>query len=320
MTVDRAPAANPRRLTCTVDAAHEGATVEDVLRQQLGLTHRAVSRAKFINPGITLDGQRVRVRTRVHAGQTVAAIVSDAAARATTSRVVPERGPLAITYEDEDLLVLDKPPRLAVHPSPGHQTGTLGNYAVAHLIDQGLPPVLHAVHRLDLETSGLVVLAKNAPAQHRLTEQLHTQGFSRVYLAICDGVPEPCQGEVDAPIKQERPGAKRRIVSEDGKPALTRYEVMGSGTLPDGREVALIRCRLMTGRTHQIRVHLASIGHGLLGDELYGVPVKQIDRTALHSWQLSLSHPITGERLELESPLPADMRRLLEMAGIKAGR
>ena len=109
-------------------------------------------------------------------------------------------------------------------------------------------------------------------------------------------------------------------MSEDGKPALTRYEVMGSGTLPDGREVALIRCRLMTGRTHQIRVHLASIGHGLLGDDLYGVPVPQIDRTALHSWQLSLSHPITGERLELESPLPADMRRLLEMAGIKAGR
>ena len=217
MTVDRAPAANPRRLTCTVDAAHEGATVEDVLRQQLGLTHRAVSRAKFINPGITLDGQRVRVRTRVHAGQTVAAIVSDAAARATTSRVVPERGPLAITYEDEDLLVLDKPPRLAVHPSPGHQTGTLGNYAVAHLIDQGLPPVLHAVHRLDLETSGLVVLAKNAPAQHRLTEQLHTQGFSRVLEAAEQALDE------NAGLREEVKELREQLLEE--KDLRTKAEI-----------------------------------------------------------------------------------------------
>ena len=306
-----------RRLECIVAPELDGASVENVLRQQLHVTHRAISRAKFLVPGITLDGERVRVREKVRAGQRVSIVIGDAPHASDTSRVEPEDGPLDIVFEDDDLIILNKPAGLAVHPGPGHKGGTLGNFLVAHLKRQGLPPVLHAVHRLDLGTSGLVVCTKNATAQHRLTHELHTEQFSRTYLAVCAGVPEPARGVISAPIAQEMQGASRRVVRDDGKPATTRYEVLAAGEVPgmDGAPLAaaVLRCELETGRTHQIRVHLAHVGHGLLGDEMYGVAVPAISRPALHSWRLRIEHPITGEVLELEAPVPGDLENVIAM-------
>ena len=203
--------------------------------------------------------------------------------------------------------MLNKAPGVTVHPGPGHFYDTVGNFLLWHYDQEGAEADFHPVHRLDRGTSGLMVVAKHPHAQERLKEQLHTADFFREYLAVCDGCPRPKTGVVDAPLGPKPGSLVEQMVRPDGKPARTRYTVRLER---EGR--SLLRLALDTGRTHQIRVHMASLGCPLTGDFLYGREAPElIPRPALHSARLSFRHPITGRRLDFTQPMPQDMAALM---------
>lgn len=293
-----------RYLTLTVAPELAGAEVNTLLRRTLGLSGTVLRRIKWLEDGITLDGARVNVRVRVREGQTLAVRLTDPRP---ASGVVPAPGPLDIVYEDGDLIVLNKAPGVLVHPGHGHFDDTLGNFLIHHYKECGDESDFHPVHRLDKGTSGLLAVAKHPHAQEKLKRQLHTGDFRRVYLAVCDGAPPAPAGVINAPIGPVDGSLVQRQVRPDGRPARTHYRVLR----PCGPR-ALVQLELDTGRTHQIRVHMAHLGCPLTGDFLYGAEDRAlIPRPALHSARLELAHPITGERLRFAAPLPADLAALI---------
>ena len=224
--------------------------------------------------------------------------------------MVAEDIPLKVLYQDADLVVVDKPAGLSVHPGPGHPTGTLVNALLTLCPDLGsIGDVVRPgiVHRLDIDTSGIMVVAKTETAHHHLTKQLAARSMSKVYLALAVGHVLPTQGKIDAPIGRDRRNRKRMAVVEGGRESVTEYEVIK--TLDHG---SLLEVRLKTGRTHQIRAHFASIGHPLLGDKLYGKSSPLLPRQFLHAHQLGFEHPKTGAWMELTAPIPADLSGALE--------
>lgn len=294
-----------RRLELTVTQDCTGVRVDTLLRSRLHLSGTVIKRIKWLDDGILVDGQRVNTRFIPGVGQVLSVRLSDPVRR---SGVVPAPGDVDIIYEDQDIVVVNKAAGVAVHPGPGHYDDTLGNFLVQHFIQSGQQADFHPVHRLDRGTSGLLVCAKHAHAQERLKLQLHTPDFVRTYLAVCEGVPEPGLGVVDAPIGPVDGSLMAQQVRPDGKAARTHYEVLRS---VNGR--SLVRLELETGRTHQIRVHMAHIGHPLAGDFLYGKECpERIGRTALHAYRLTFCHPITGERMFFEKNMPRDMAFLVE--------
>ena len=298
-----------RYLTLKITPELAGLEVNTLLRRTLGLSGTVLRRVKWLEDGVTLDGVRVNVRVRVEEGQTLSVRLTDPSP---TSGVVPAPGPLDIVYEDADLIVLNKAPGVLVHPGHGHFDDTLGNFLMYHYKMAGDESDFHPVHRLDKGTSGLLAVAKHPHAQERLKNQLHTGDFRRVYLAVCTGAPPAPAGTVDAPIGRSDGSLMAREVRPDGKPARTHYRAVrsyGSRTL--------VELELDTGRTHQIRVHMAHIGCPLAGDFLYGAEDRAlIGRPALHSARLELAHPITGERLHFAVPLPADMAQMIPKENI----
>lgn len=294
-----------RYLTLKITPELAGLEVNTLLRRTLGLSGTVLRRVKWLEDGITLDGARVNVRVRAGEGQTLAVRLTDPAP---ASGVVPAEGPLDIVYEDGDLVVLNKAPGVLVHPGHGHFNDTLGNFLMYYYKQTGEESDFHPVHRLDKGTSGLLAVAKHPHAQEKLKNQLHTGDFRRVYLAVCDGAPPEPVGVVDAPIGPVDGSQTARQVRPDGKPARTHYQVVRSCG-----PRTLVELELDTGRTHQIRVHMAHIGCPLTGDFLYGREDRAlIGRPALHSARLELTHPVTGGRLTFSAPLPEDMAALIE--------
>jgi 23S rRNA pseudouridine1911/1915/1917 synthase len=243
---------------------------------------------------------------------------------AATAVAEPEAIPLAIAYEDAHLIVVDKPAGMVVHPAAGNPAGTLVNALLHHCRGQlsGIGGVARPgiVHRLDKDTSGLLVVAKSDVAHEGLARQFAAHAVQRRYLAVCAGHPSPPQGTIDARIGRSDADRKKMAVlpknSSRGKPAVTHYMVLRRLA-----HASLIECRLETGRTHQVRVHLASIGHGLVGDPVYARTPKPLRallerigfaRQALHAAELGFVHPATGESLRLRSALPADMAELID--------
>ena len=298
-----------RSLTLKITPELAGLEVNTLLRRTLGLSGTVLRRVKWLEDGITLDGVRVNVRVRAQEGETLAVRLTDPSP---TSGVVPAEGPLDIVYEDPDLIVLNKAPGVLVHPGHGHFDDTLGNFLMYHYRASGDESDFHPVHRLDKGTSGLLAVAKHAHAQEKLKNQLHTNEFRRVYLAVCDGAPSEPSGTVDAPIGPVDGSLVAREVRPEGRPARTHYKVLRTCG-----PRSLVELELETGRTHQIRVHMAHIGCSLTGDFLYGRSNQAlIARPALHSARLELTHPITGERLFFSIPLPADMATLIPKENI----
>ena len=295
-----------RYLNWTVPPELAGIKVDTLLKRHLNLSGTVVRRIKWLEDGILVDGVRVNTRFVPRAGQVLSVRLSDPERR---SGIVPAPGPLDLVYEDEDLVVLNKAPGVPVHPGPGHFDDTICNFLLYYYDSVGIEADAHPVHRLDRGTSGLLAVAKHAHAQEVLKNQLHTAAFRREYLAVCRGAPSPAAGVVDAPLGPKPGSLVEQMVRPDGKPARTRYETLA---VYGGR--ALLRLELDTGRTHQIRVHLAHLGHPLLGDFLYGTEDPDlIPRPALHSWRLALRHPITGKELLFTAPVPADMAGLLKV-------
>jgi len=222
------------------------------------------------------------------------------------SSIEPEELPLALVYEDDYLLVANKPCGQLVHPTAKERSHTLANAVLQHYQDAGLSAGYHPVHRLDRNTSGLVLIAKQPHIQHYFSFETEKKSLRRYYLAVVAGLLSPPSGRIDLPIGR-RPGSIiERMVADDGKKAVTLYR-----TLQTFCDSSFIELELLTGRTHQIRVHLSHCGHPLLGDELYGGSQKRIHRQALHAARLEFFHPVAKETIRLTAPLPADMRRLL---------
>jgi 23S rRNA pseudouridine1911/1915/1917 synthase len=238
----------------------------------------------------------------------------------------PQAMALPILFEDRDLIVLDKPAGLVVHPAAGNPDGTLVNALLAHcgpgFTGIGAEKRPGIVHRLDKDTSGVMVVAKTQLASDALTKAFAARTIDRAYLALCWGRPDPAKGEIEGAIGRKR----MAVVSHGGKAALTRYQVIHSYGTDAGPAAALLECRLATGRTHQIRVHLASGGHPIVGDPLYlrripaiskGLPglvrgaLLDFPRQALHAARLGFTHPRTGEKLSFETPPPEDMAALI---------
>ena len=262
---------------------------------------------------ITLDGGPASAKAKVWGGETV--VVAPQALPSTTQHA-PEEIPLAVIFEDADILVVDKPAGLVVHPGSGNWTGTLLNALLRHAPALAGVPRAGIVHRLDKDTSGLLVVAKNIPAQVDLVRQLQARSVTRDYVAVVHGL-LPREGTVDAPIGRHPVHRTRMAVVARGKPAKTFYF-----PVEHGAGWTRLRCRLETGRTHQIRVHLNSIGHPLVGDPVYGVSQRkgalpaaalEFPRQALHAARLALIHPGTGEGLAWESALPADISALINL-------
>ena len=294
-----------RRVSLTVPPERAGQKVDTLLRKELGLSGTVIRRIKWLDDGILLDGERVFTSRRVEPGQVLTVRLSDPERR---SGVVPAPGPLDIVYEDGDMLVLNKAPGMLVHPGAGHFSDTIGNFLLDYYDRTGVEADFHPVHRLDKGTSGLMVVAKHPHAQEVLKNQLHTAEFRRIYLAVCLGGPAEERGTVDAPIGMAEGSIVARAVRPDGLPARTHYRV-----LERRGDRALVRLELETGRTHQIRVHMAHLGCPLAGDFLYGVEDKDlIPRPALHSSELTVRQPVTGEMLAFTCPIPADMARLMK--------
>ena len=218
--------------------------------------------------------------------------------------VIPEQLPLTVVYEDADLLVIDKSAGQLVHPTTKEAHGTVANAVLGLYAARRVPLGFHPCHRLDRNTTGLLLIAKHPEVQYQIARQ---NTLTREYLALIDGVLTPTESTIDAPIARALPSIILRHVAPDGKPARTHYETMWTNG-----EHTLLRLRLETGRTHQIRVHLAHLGYPLLGDDLYGGNTERIPRHALHSTRLSLRLPRTGEPMTLEAPLPEDMKRLTD--------
>ena len=294
----------PRRLSLTVTPAQSGEKIDTLLRRDLHLSGTVIRRIKQLEDGILLDGVRAITGQRTAEGQVLSALVSDPCPRLD---MAPTPGSLDVVYEDEDILVVNKAAGLPVHPGPGRPDGTLCNHIAWYYQQTGLLADIHLVHRLDKGTSGLMVVAKHAHAQEQLKLQLHTPAFRRLYLAVCDGAPQPPSGTVDAPIARAPGSVIARRVDPEGQWARTRYRTLRAA---NGR--SLVELELDSGRTHQIRVHMAHLGCPLTGDFLYGTEDQSlISRPALHSARLSLTHPVTGASMYWELPLPPDMAALL---------
>ncbi|WP_151634998.1 RluA family pseudouridine synthase [Noviherbaspirillum aerium] len=266
---------------------------------------------------VTVDGQPAKAKALALGDETI--VIRPQSAPEDTA-FSPEPIPLGILYEDNAILVIDKPAGLVVHPAAGNWSGTLLNGLLHHFPAIASVPRAGIVHRLDKETSGLMVVGKTLQAQTDLVRQLQSRSVHREYLALVWGAPQ-ISGRVDAAIGRHPRDRIKMAVSENAsaKPAVTHYERIATGSL-DGRPVSLLKCRLETGRTHQIRVHMQSIGFTLVGDPLYGKPhlAAVFPRQALHAYRLGLVHPSSQKECDWTSPLPDDMRDLLARAGIDA--
>lgn len=226
------------------------------------------------------------------------------------SAIEPEPLPLDIRYEDEFLLIVSKPPGQLVHPTTKEAHGTLAGAVLHHYLSRGEKHGCHPVHRLDRDTSGLVLIAKDPRLQYLLTGKAGAKRFQREYLAIVEGFPMPASGTIDAPIARALPSIILRKVSPEGRAARTHYKTL-STFAREGQSLSLVELELETGRTHQIRVHMQSLGHPLAGDDLYGGSLSLIKRQALHAYRLHFVHPITKELIDVRAELPEDMARLL---------
>lgn len=287
----------------TVTREEDGLHLRAVLRGPMGVSYSAMKSAKW--DGRILVNQQIRtVDTKVCAGDVVTFVPREAAA---AYQLTPYALPLNIVYQDDYLMVIDKPAPLASQSSAGHPNDSLENALYAHL---GCPEhfLYRPVNRLDKGTSGLMAVALDAHTQHRMQQRLHTEDFRRIYLAVVEGEPPMQRGTVDAPIDKVDEASVRRVVTASGKPSVTHYEVLKRA---GGR--SLVRLELETGRTHQIRVHMQYLGCPVFGDFLYGKESPLLPgRFALHSTEIWIRHPISDEMVHVVSPLPRELERLME--------
>jgi len=294
----------PHSLVATPDCA--GLRLDQALAQLLPQYSRARLTAWVKEGRVTVDGRSLAPRDKLHGGEQIA-VAPALSPEETAFR--PENIPLQIVHEDDTLIVINKPAGLVVHPGSGNWQGTLLNALLAHAPQLATVPRAGIVHRLDKDTSGLLVIAKTLTAQTDLVRQLQARTVSREYRAVVHGIVKRA-GRIDGAIGRDPRSRIRMAVVRTGKPAVTHYSIM-----EHLQRATVLACKLETGRTHQIRVHLQKLGYPIWGDPVYGLrnPPKtpHIDRQALHAEKLALQHPDSGETMQWHAPLPEDMRQLI---------
>ncbi|GGH13966.1 RluA family pseudouridine synthase [Paenibacillus segetis] len=304
-------------ITYEVTEQENGWILKTVLQKRLGVSRKLLSKIKLTERGVTLNGERVYISVTVKTGDLVAITLE----KETSEDILSQPIPFNTVFEDDSLLIVNKDPGIIVHPTHGHYTDTLANGVVHYWQEKGEMFRFRPVHRLDQDTSGLLAIAKNAYVHQHISEQLIAGQVAKKYAAIVHGCPEPLKGVIEGPIDRDPEEPHRRIVIETGYPAITWYK-----TLASFKRGALVELILGTGRTHQIRVHMTSLGHPLIGDKMYRMPgletmddqesegIEALDRLiprqALHACELGFRHPITGEPLLFKAPLPDDMEQL----------
>lgn len=293
---------------------HEvGERIDVIVAARGGVTRTLAQRA--IKQGdVLLNGAPARPSHRLEPGDRVEGHLPEAI----VTKPQAEDIPVDVRYADDHLLVISKPAGLVTHPARGHESGTLVNalLALGGTLSQAASVRPGIVHRLDKDTSGLLLVAKDDSTQEALVEAIRRREVERRYLALVRGVPPAATGTIEAPVGRHPTKRRLMAVVAGGKPSVTHYSVLEAAG-----ERALLDVTLATGRTHQIRVHLAHLGHPVLGDRVYGgyserTKALGLQRPFLHAWRLAFSHPVTHERVEIEDPLPPDLRASLEAAGL----
>lgn len=289
-----------------VGAEYDGKILRELLQRQLRLSGSFLRHLKFCEDGILLNGEPATVRKILHTGDLLTLAVED---RAPQEKLEPVPLALPLVYEDEDVAVPDKPAGMPTHPSCNHHDDTVANALAYYYREAEIPFVFRPVNRLDRNTSGLLLVARNRIAAARLAGAMQRREIHKQYLAVLDGVPEAPSGTIRTWMRRTRQSVilRENCPEGQGELALTEYRVLcRSG------DHALVLASPLTGRTHQLRVHFAGIGAPITGDDLYGTPSGQIGRHALHACTLSFPHPADNRRISLYAPLHEDMRRLTE--------
>lgn len=277
--------------------------INQILQNKLSISSRLLYKL-IKSQRILLNGNICDTRNHSNVGDT---LIVDFNYDEDNSNIVPTKMDLDIIYEDEWLLIVNKPAGVAIHPSILHYSDSLCNGIRFYFDSIGLKKKIRPVNRLDLNTSGLVIFAKCEYIQECLISQMKDNLFKKEYLAICDGIFENKYGTINLPIARKEDSIIERCISDDGQPSITHYEV-----LKEFGNYSLVRCILETGRTHQIRVHMSAISHPLIGDSLYGSISDLIDRQALHCYKLRFVHPITKNFMDFCSEIPLDLKKLEE--------
>ena len=291
----------------TADAP--GERLDKIVTAQLGERLTRTQVQALIRDGqVKVDGESVKAGVKLKGGERITVIVPPPVE---DHSVEPEPIPLSIVYEDDDLAVIDKPAGLVVHPGAGNPNGTLVNAILARWPQiaqmKYAPKRRGIVHRLDKDTSGLILVAKNAPTLHRLMAQFQKRTVEKTYIALLERPPKTATGRIEAPIGRDPANRRKMAVLRDGRTAISEYHVVER--FGDGK--TLVHVKLLTGRTHQIRVHMAFIGCPIVGDTLYGFHRASLPRQFLHAWQLCFDHPRTLERMCYNSPLPESLENYL---------
>ena len=296
-----------RIITYQINETFQNTTILQFLKKK-HYTYKAIIALKKTPEGILLNGVWAYINQKISSGDILTIKLLETES---SEKIVPEKLDIDIVYEDEDILVVNKPANMPVHPSQNHYTGTLANGIAYYFAAQGKPFIFRCVNRLDRDTTGLTILCKHQLASGILSNMVSERLIKRTYLAICtDDGSLPQNGTINAPIARKEGSTIERIVDfQKGEDATTHFKRLLH--LPD-KQISLIQLRLETGRTHQIRVHMSSIGHPLIGDDLYGGDCTMINRQALHSYSLKFTHPITLQEMYFEQELPEDMKKCLE--------
>ncbi|MEX3614916.1 RluA family pseudouridine synthase [Paenibacillus glucanolyticus] len=326
-------------ISYVVSEREDGMLLKTIMQKRMGVSRKLISRLKLTEQGIMLNGTRVYISAKVQTGD----IIEIRMEQERSDDMLPQPMELDILYEDGHLLVLNKPAGIIVHPTKGHYTDTLANGVVHYWLEQAWNYRFRAVHRLDQETSGVLVVAKNPYVHQHVSEQMIAGTVDKRYIALVHGTPASRSGDIEGPIDRDPLEPHRRIVTPEGYPSLTRYKVCETF-----KSASMVELKLETGRTHQIRVHMLSIGCPLIGDRMYRHPVydtrvqrndqvqtiapeaalngvvprteleaasiqeldSSIGRQALHAASLTLVHPIEGRTMVFSAPLPEDMKSL----------
>ena len=300
--------------TFLVEEEYEGERLDKYLSAVMEDLSRSYIQKLWKQNAVTLNGKEVKASTRLAAGDVVWLQIPEA----TVPEILPEKMDLDIVYEDSDVIIVNKPKGMVVHPAPGHYTGTLVNGLMEHCTDlSGINGSLRPgiVHRIDMDTTGILIACKNDRAHNCIALQLKEHSITREYRALVYGNIKEDSGTVDKPIGRNPSDRKKMAIVPDGRHAVTHYRV-----LERFGDCTWIACRLETGRTHQIRVHMTSIGHPLVGDQVYGpasgklagIGVAELQGQCLHAGILGFVHPSTGAYMEFEAPLPAYLENMLE--------
>lgn len=292
-----------RTIDYIISKEDEGRRIEHFLRNK-GYSQQNLATIKRMPKSVLVNGEHYYMNQRLSEGDHLSIVISETKC---SEKIPPVNIPLHIVYEDEDIIVINKPAGMPIHPSLNNYTNSMANALAWYYQEQGKPFIFRCSNRLDRDTSGLTVVAKHLVSGNILSTMVANREFHREYLAIVRGTVAPTSGTIDAPIGRTGNSIIERMIDwENGETAVTHYHVV-----KESNGHSLVALKLETGRTHQIRVHMKHLGFPLVGDYLYNPDMEFIERQALHSHKIAFRHPITGEAMEFTAPLPEDMENIL---------